>query len=302
MKNLLVNCIIFVCVFAAAEPDFKSFEYWRNELKDKDLRYGYYSNQTTLITVNKDKKIFKTFYYDNGNLQEKFSQSIITGKDGDKMKEGDLKTPVGVYDITKRFVPKDQFYGPLAFSLSYPNLLDKLARKTGGGIWIHGYPLDGKRDNDLTTRGCVALKNDLLVEFGNVVEDNAIVLISEDADTEASIDDIALILSSIFEWKNAWIDSDINEYIGFYATDFKRFDGMSIDKFRNMKERIFAKNEKKEIKLSNFSVTPYPNIKDAKIYRVVFDQDYSSASHKFKGSKELYVRLDRGKFKIIIEG
>lgn len=288
-------------MFANVEMKFDSFEYWQNRLKNKDLRYGYYTDKTMLIIVNKQQKDMRVFSYEAGELVKKFSQVVITGKNGDKMREGDLKTPVGVYDITKRFVPKDQFYGPLAFSLSYPNLLDRVARKTGGGIWIHGYPIDGKRDNDLTTRGCVAIKNTLLLEFGSVVDNQAVVLISEQIDTESTNDEIALIFSSIFKWQNAWQSNDIKEYLEFYSIDFVSYNGENFQKFKTTKERIFSKNEKKEIKFSNFSVTPYPNVKDLKIFRVIFDEEYSAPSHKFKGKKELYVRLDSGKFKIIAE-
>ena len=89
--------------------------------------------------------------------------------------------------------------------------------------------------------------------------------------------------------------------MGFYAKDFVKDSGENFDEFKDMKKRIFAKNEEKTIEFSNFAITPYPNVKDSKIFRVVFDEDYSAPSHKFKGKKELYVRLDDNKFKIIAE-
>ena len=48
-------------------------------------------------------------------------------------------------------------------------------------------------------------------------------------------------------------------------------------------------------------MTPYPNTKGQNLFRVVFDEDYAAPSHKFKGQKELYVRLDKDKFKILTE-
>jgi len=48
-------------------------------------------------------------------------------------------------------------------------------------------------------------------------------------------------------------------------------------------------------------VTPYPNVKGQNLFRVVFDEDYTAPSHEFKGQKELYVRLDKDKFKILTE-
>lgn len=319
MKRISLFLVFFsACVFAQSleeiyikggvsaikeriETNLRSYEYWRKEFENKDLKYGYYSSNKMLITVGKQQKNMKVFEYNDGVLTPKFSQAVLVGKEGDKNVEGDLKTPVGVYDITSRFIPKNRYYGPLAFVLSYPNLLDKLAKKNGGGIWIHGFPMDGERDNNYRTRGCVAVENDLLVEFGKIINDKGIVMIGEDDHINANNEDISTVMASLFEWKNVWEKNDINAYLDFYADDFTRFDGMSIDKFKEMKRRIFAKNEPKEIRFSDISITPYPNVKNLNIFRVVFYEDYNAPSYKFKGYKELYVRLDRGKFKIIIE-
>ena len=46
-------------------------------------------------------------------------------------------------------------YGNIAYSLNYPNPIDRINGKTGGGIWLHGR---GKTFVPRDTRGCVALK------------------------------------------------------------------------------------------------------------------------------------------------
>ncbi|QKG28791.1 L,D-transpeptidase family protein [Campylobacter sp. RM16187] len=300
MKKLFIYCMLAVFAFANTE-NLKEISYWKDKFVGKDLKFGYYEAKTTIITVNKYTKDMRTFFYEDGVLAEKFTQNVITGKKGDKQKEGDLKTPVGLYDITSRFTPPDRYYGPLAFELSYPNLLDKISKKTGSGIWIHGFPMDGRRDNEVRTRGCVAMDNDRLLKFGKVIEDNGLVLIDERHDTLANDDDIAFVMAFVFKWKSAWRKNDIDKYLKFYSKDFVRFDGMNFGEFVKFKKRIFAKNEQKEIKFSNFAVTPYPNEQNLKIYRVVFHEDYSAPSHKFSGKKELYVRLESGKAKIITE-
>lgn len=77
-------------------------------------------------------------------------------KEGDKQKEGDLRTPEGIYFITHKIEQKLNFmeYGPHAFNLNYPNPADRIRGKTGGGIWLHskGQPIEG-----ITTRGCLAI-------------------------------------------------------------------------------------------------------------------------------------------------
>ena len=71
--------------------------------------------------------------------------------------EGDLRTPEGVYFVGHRINRKLDWdlYGNLAYSLNYPNPVDRIMGKTGGGIWIHGR---GKEFLPRDTRGCVALK------------------------------------------------------------------------------------------------------------------------------------------------
>jgi len=126
--------IIYSQILAAealADANLTGAKYWLKKLGAADVRYGYYEAKTKIIVVNKAQKTLQSFEYAGGALEQIFSQSVITGKSGDKFKEGDLKTPIGVYDVIDKFTPPDTFYGPLAMSLSYPNAHDKAAQKTG---------------------------------------------------------------------------------------------------------------------------------------------------------------------------
>jgi murein L,D-transpeptidase YafK len=70
---------------------------------------------------------------------------ISVGKSGwEKVAEGDLRTPVGVYFITSNLDPKSlkDFYGVGALPINYPNPYDARRGKTGRGIWLHGTPPD----------------------------------------------------------------------------------------------------------------------------------------------------------------
>ena len=99
--------------------------------------YGYYEDVESLIVCEKDRKRCEVYHNEDDGLKlVRAHDDVIMGKSGDKIKRGDLKTPVGVYEITKRFKPMDQFYGPLAFVLSYPNLFDVLRGKNGDGIYL----------------------------------------------------------------------------------------------------------------------------------------------------------------------
>ena len=289
-------------VIDAIEKNILSKDYWLKKLEGKDVRYGYYDNEILLSVVDKTKKKLEVISYNGGITKKLFSSSVIVGKNGDKLLEGDLKTPVGVYQLTRRFTPNDRYLGPLAFSLSYPNLLDKLAKRNGGGIWIHGYPLDGQRTDELKTKGCVAMQNDTLMKFDDGVDHKkTLAFIYEDKRPEASAKDIAVIISGLLGWKKTWSESDIENYLKFYDKNFERYDGMSLEKFKSMKRAIFSKKEKKRISFSNFLITPYPNLKNDRLFRVSFYEDYVSDTHKFAGQKTLYVKLYNDDMKIFIE-
>lgn len=285
------------------EKNLQSKAHWQDILKDMDLSYGYYDKSTLLTIVDKSSKELELFAYDNGKVESKFKKAgIITGLMGDKLKEGDLKTPVGAYYITKHFKPSDQYYGPAAFSLSYPDLYDSLRKRDGGGIWIHGLPFDGQRLDAEKTRGCVAFDNDELVKYERIVGDKGgVVMIHENGVTKASNEQIAAIFAQLFAWKHAWSISDVKAYLSFYDKSFVRFDGQKYNDFVSMKKNIFAKKEEKFINFTKFNIMPYPSVEKGVFFKITFDEKYLTQSYKFEGEKTLFVRLDGDKMKILVE-
>lgn len=292
-------------VGAAIEKELGNKDFWFEELGDKNLTLGYYDKDVVIVKTNKNDKILKVYSYTNGKIKKEFEQKeVITGLMGDKEKEGDLKTPIGFYELGAKFNPGDQYYGPFAFATSYPNLLDKVQGKTGGGIWIHGYPLDGTRLDEFKTRGCIALFNDKLEDFAKVVAGKKVYVLTEEKDSvKAKKDEIASLMADLFAWKYAWTESDVNAYLDFYdEEEFKRFDKSTFSQFASMKRVIFSRKEHKIIKFSDISISPYPNLEDEKMYRISFYEDYYTKNYQFRGNKILYVKLDKkGKMKILAE-
>jgi L,D-peptidoglycan transpeptidase YkuD (ErfK/YbiS/YcfS/YnhG family) len=90
---------------------------------------------------------------------------VSMGKErGRKTVQGDLKTPVGIYEVLEllddpQLEPK---YGPRAFVLSYPNKYDRKTGRTGGGIWLHGTGIGGRTPD---TKGCVELTDIHILEL-----------------------------------------------------------------------------------------------------------------------------------------
>ncbi len=284
------------------DKELQDKAYWSNYLRDYDTTYGYFEKQKYIIVANKKSKKLDLFYADaKGNLQEIFTKDIITGKSGEKKKEGDLITPLGTYKITMSFVPKDTFYGPIAFSISYPNTFDRLSGRDGHGIWIHGYPLDHEKRPPVT-KGCMVLKNDQLLELNSTIDPkNSFVIIHEDNLKPISKETIANILSFIYRWKSAWQNNDIDSYLSFYSKDFKSYDGLNLSSFSIKKRRIFSRKNKKSIIFKYISILPYPNLKNSPIYKIFFYEIYHTKYYNFKGNKELYIKVENDKVKIFIE-
>lgn len=274
--------------------------YWKNYLKDKNVTNGYYESLQYILTCNKDLRNISI--YDVKTDKQQYKSSVIVGQNkGQKVKEGDLKTPIGSYSLTKKLTNVDPFYGPFALVTNYPNNFDKSNNKTGHGIWIHGVPLKNEPRNPYT-KGCIALKNDNLTILDESIDINkSILIVSENGKTQTNIEQISSILSQLFIWKNSWEQGDFNRYISFYSKNFKNNKYKNFNSFKLYKERIFKKNEKKSIRIYNINIIPYPNEYKKIMFKVYMDEDYKTKSITFEGKKELYIELIDNKFYIIFE-
>lgn len=274
--------------------------YWLEYLQSVNIQNGYYESIENIIRCNKNITHLQV-YKNNGKLQQEiFSSDVIVGEaQGDKRIEGDLKTPIGVYQITELKTKLDQFYGPLAFVTNYPNVYDRIQGKTGSGIWIHGVPISGEREP--YTKGCIALENDKLKDFEKQIDyANSIIIIDENK-TIVSKDEIAMILANIFSWKQAWQTNDLQTYLSYYSDEFIKSNGMDLKNFTRYKTRIFKKNEKKSIHYKDINIIPYPNSLGKKMYQVFYFQEYQSSSFKSNNKKELYIEVINNTIKILYE-
>ncbi|OYU10350.1 MAG: hypothetical protein CFE38_18110 [Comamonadaceae bacterium PBBC1] len=105
-------------------------------------------------------------------LQVVFDAYVSIGNNGmGKWREGDGKTPAGVYFVQKHLTDPmlPDLYGSGALTLDYPSPIDKELKRTGSGIWLHGSPSEQYARPPTATDGCVVLANDdmtRLVQLG----------------------------------------------------------------------------------------------------------------------------------------
>lgn len=280
-------------------------EYWSDYIKDKDTTFGYIESYMNVLTCNKEKSTLNLYSIDeNKKFKFKKEYSAFTGKKkGDKVKEGDFKTPIGIYQIVQKLSKETKlnpFYGPLAFVTSYPNLYDTYRGKNGSGIWIHGLPIEQERDE--FTRGCIAINNPNIECLDRNIDIDKTLLIINSSEVQKNISKKTLVslLSQLFEWRYAWLYSDIESYLSFYDTEFVRNDGMDFKKFKSYKTRVFKKDEKKSIIFNDINIIPYPN--SLNTFQITFKEFYTSDTFKFTGNKILIVKIDdNNKIKILTE-
>lgn len=279
-------------------------EYWDKIVENKDTTFGYIESYNNILACDKSVSNLELYSLDeNQSFNYRKTYDAFTGKlKGDKVREGDLKTPIGIYQITQKLskdTKLDPFYGPLAFVTSYPNIYDSYRGKNGSGIWIHGLPSE---DRDEFTRGCIAIDNSSIECLDRNIDIDKTVLIIDDTKVKQNIskDTLSSILAQLYSWRYSWIYDDIEGYLSFYSPEFVRSDGMNIEEFRKYKTRVFKKVEKKTIIFNDINVLPYPNTSN--IYQINFKEFYRSDTFKFTGDKTLVIELgEDNKIKILTE-
>jgi len=283
------------------KESLKDISTWEKYLENKNVDFGFYETKEYVLITQKDNKQISLYKKDKDDFKEISKDSIIIGeKYGDKAISGDKRTPEGAYELLQKRTGLDQFYGPFALTSNYPDNFDKSLNKTGHGIWIHGMPLNGDRDK--FTQGCIALENDRLEALENNIDYKKTVLITTNTQFQkATKSEIALILSTIYKWKDAWKYSKIDEYLSYYSKDFKRPNRSDFKIFESQKRSVFSKNENKTINLFNIDISPYPNSVGKRIYKVLMDEEYFSPSTKFIGKKELFLEIIDNKVQILTE-
>ena len=122
-----------------------------------------------------DAKRSRLYVYQNVGGRPKFLTDyyVSQGKLGvNKLREGDQKTPVGVYYITSRLARArlPDFYGSGALPINYPNDWDRVNGRSGSGIWLHGSPPDSYSRPPLSSDGCVVLTNEDLNKLLGSIE------------------------------------------------------------------------------------------------------------------------------------
>ena len=298
-----------------------------NALRDEILaRWNYYKSpiDKTLIPSSiiklSDKQDYvlvvdqsrhRMFLYKNqGGIPVYVEDFYITiGKNGaGKIFEGDQKTPLGVYFVT-RFIESDvlpDLYGDGAFPLNYPNIWDRRNGRTGTGIWLHGTPSEIFSRPPDDSDGCVIISNDdlkSLAPYVDVGQTTPVILAKEikwetkDEWQKRQKD----FYSYLEQWRKDWESRDAELYLSHYSKDYEGL-GKNYESWARHKRRVNPSKRFIKVNLDNTSIFVYPN-GTAPIMVITFMQNYSSDSFKRAYRKRQYWKMEEdGNWRIIFEG
>lgn len=251
-----------------------------------------------MLTVDKShlKAELKTWPEDPTKAATLRTFKIAIGKgEGDKEREGDNRTPEGVYFAQTHMKDLPQKYGPMAIPLDFPNPIDQIAGKTGHGIWLHGVERAARVEEAKVTEGCVAFYNEDIERLsGWIKSHNGVVVIAQDTTKINNAQDISTVRQKTIDWMTAWAARKIEDYMAFYAPDF-HFEKFDLKRYHDYKKRVFASYKNMLVKYEGLRVITHPK------YAVAFFNQDFQGDDRFTsiGRKVLYwEKTDKGEWKI----
>jgi len=145
-----------------------------------------------------------------------------------KLREGDGRTPLGVYFVNKNLKgqPLPDLYGAGALTLNYPNAIDVMRGQTGSGIWLHGTPSAQYARAPWATDGCVVMSNpemDRFLRLKNV--EKTPVLIADKLEwvsSDRTVPDRDTFKKTLDQWVRDRQTSNMESLKRLYSPQFQR--------------------------------------------------------------------------------
>ena len=264
------------------------------------------AEQKHVLIVDTRQSTLYVFENNNGLPRYLADYYVSSGKNGsDKTRQGDKKTPLGVYHVTDN-LPREKLgalYGVGAFPISYPNEMDRREGRNGNGIWLHGVPLDTYSRPPRASDGCVVLTNQDLETLGKNLRIGVTpVIIADGIDwikPEALEDVRKDLLASVDKWRHDWESLDTETYLKHYAPGFST-GTQNLAAWSQQKRQVNSAKTYIKLKLERVSAFLYPGRDDLAV--VTFDQDYASSNLSNQMKKRQYWINEKGGWRILYEG
>jgi len=265
-----------------------------------------HSEQKHVLVV--DSRRSRLFVYANAAGRPKLIADyyVSLGKNGtDKAREGDQKTPLGVYHVTAN-LPRSKltdFYGAGAFPINYPNEWDKRMGRNGFGIWLHGVPADLYSRPPRASDGCIVLANPDLESMARFVQVGLTPVIIADEvewiDAAALEAERASLAEAIERWRGDWQSRDTDTYLDHYSERFSS-GRQDFAAWAQHKRTVNAAKSWIRVEVSRVAMFRHPRETDFVV--VTFHQDYRSSGLSNVMKKRQYWVKEGGRWKILYEG
>jgi murein L,D-transpeptidase YafK len=262
--------------------------------------------QKYALVVDTSKSTLYVFENRNGAAHYLADYYISSGKNGiEKVREGDKKTPLGVYHVTSS-MPREKLadlYGSGAFPINYPNEWDRREGRKGSGIWLHGTPSDTFSRPPQASDGCVVLTNRDLdairqrVQIGltPVIISSAIEWVQPQAITGVRQE----LTGALESWRRDWESLNTDLYLKHYSPAFTS-GTQDYRAFAQHKRQVNGGKQWVKVKVDGVSMLLYPG--KQRLAVVTFDQDYASSNLANKMRKRQYWLKEGSGWRIIHEG
>ncbi len=262
--------------------------------------------QKHAVVIDTQRSRLYLYQNDKGTPRFVADYYITQGKLGaEKTREGDKKTPIGVYHVTSS-LPRQKLpdlYGSGAFPINYPNDWDKRKGRNGNGIWLHGTPSDTFSRPPKASDGCVVLANQDLDSLSKSLQVGLTPVIISNSIEWLSLDDWQAertsLLGTIEVWRKDWEGRDPKNYAQHYSKKFST-DRQDYRAWIEHKRKVNAGKSWIKVGTSNISMFRNPGKDDHVV--VTFDQDYRSSNLSGQMKKQQYWIKESGHWKIVFEG
>lgn len=259
-----------------------------------------------VFIADKENRTLTVWEHDSQDFKLYGAYPMDIGKNtGDKVAPGDAKTPEGTYFVQDKLEGATlnfNDYGVRAFTLDYPNYFDKLARKSGSGIWLHAIP--DTKSLLRGSRGCVVVRNEIIQKLSPLITLKKTPVIIVNKVNYISKNDLEAARQKFTDWltgwKQAWQSKNLDTYLSHYSDSFKaevKDLKMTKTKWREYKKYLNKRYTHISVEVNEPVILTR---KDEAILR--FKQNYQSDGLTDVGEKTLFLKKGAGgKYEILTE-
>lgn len=247
------------------------------------------AEQAQLIEMQNDRPVKVQSYTD-----------LLFGENiGPKTEAGDKRTPEGVYYVT-RFLSGDDLdarYGAGAFPLNYPNPIDQIEGRKGGGIWLHGR--DDADQKKVVTRGCVAFTNPIIQALQPILQEQTPVVLAAKTrylDTADYDRERTRLLQVLDDYIEAWETGDFAALENVLHPDFSA-EGKNRSAWLERKKWIHQTVPRRAINAQAVQVVREDD--EQVVYQ--YTQSYCADNIYTRGIKQLYFKQEGDQLKLLTE-